>query len=213
MNKILSIFLFALSLNCFSTSCEPNLNRPILFNKTISTIGDSITWQGEAQYFRCLMRDNGLQYEFVGTHTDPFYFQHEGEGGNTTLQILERINQIPVADAYFLLIGINDILQNVPESVIVSNIITISNSLYQKNNNAKIYISTLLPINYPQNNKVQKVNLLLLSKSKICPTCTIIDIGNQMYHQSNWPSYFIEGIHPNKNGYEFLSKTIVPYIK
>lgn len=192
----------------FSTSCEIIANRHIVFNKTLSTVGDSITWQGDGQYLRCLMRDNGLSYEFAGTHTDQFYFQHEGEGGNTTLQVLDRINQIPVADAYFLLIGINDVLQNVPEHVIVSNIITISNKLYEKNNNAKIYISTLLPIIYQQNIQVQNVNRLLLSNIKICKSCSIINIGGQFYNLQNWQSYLIEGIHPNIEGYKRLSKFI-----
>ena len=200
------------SFNVEATNCIENTNSNIPYYKNMDTIGDSITWQGEGQYFRCLLRDYGLQYNFVGNNVDRFSFKHDGEGGNTSAQVIKRLNTIPVSDVYFLLIGINDILQNVPINITLNNIKKIGNSLYEKNNNARIYISTLLPIAYKQNTQVQKLNNLLLSSNFMCTNCVVIDVGGDFYRLGNWSSFLIEGIHPNLNGYNALSKIIAAYL-
>lgn len=214
MAKAISLLFFCfISISCYATSCEKINNRQPIFDKYINTIGDSITWQGDGQYFRCLMRDNGLAYEFIGNYVDRFLFNHDGEGGNTTAQLIQRLQTIPISDAYFLLIGINDILQNVPTTTTFNNIVIISNALNQKNKYANIYISTLLPTIYKQNSDVQKLNKILLQARNLCDKCKVIDVGGQFYKLQDWPSYLIEGIHPNIEGYKQLSKFVVESIQ
>ncbi len=215
MKKYIAIIMIlnAINFNCNATSCVETTTNQSNFEKNIDTIGDSLTWQGDGQYLRCLMRDYGLAYDFIGNHSDKFSFLHDGEGGNTTQQVIQRLNSIPVADNYFVLIGINDVLQGVPLQTTLNNIKKISSALHQKNKFARIYISTLLPIIYHQNLEVQKLNALLLNANTLCDTCEVIDVGGQFYQLENWQSYLIEGIHPNLKGYNALAKIIVSYIK
>ncbi|MGQ3889198.1 SGNH/GDSL hydrolase family protein [Legionella sp. CNM-1927-20] len=191
-------------LSTYETTHKPQ------FKQTFDTIGDSITWGGHGQFLRCLLRDQGLPYDFEGSHVDPFGFGHDGEGGDTTQAVLARINKIPVTDAYFLLIGTND---RTLHQDTVNNIVQIANQLYAKNNKATIYISTLLPRADAYFERNQAVNKLLLQTNSICPSCKIIDVGGAFYALKDWQRYFPDKLHPNYEGYVELAKIITRFIK
>lgn len=181
-----------------------------IHHRTMVTIGDSITWSLYGSYMRCLLLDNGLSYDFVGTKTDAFGFAHEGEGGNNTFDVLNRIEKIPSADSYFLLIGTNDI--NYTASQTVENITVIANKLLEKNPNALIYISTLIPRQDYLNERNMQVNALL--KNKQWPSSIkILDVGGDFYANENWQTLLLDGIHPNFKGYEVISRSIIKNLK
>ncbi|WP_160149839.1 SGNH/GDSL hydrolase family protein [Legionella beliardensis] len=180
-------------------------NKKSEFNQTIDTIGDSLTWVRNGRFLRCLMRDQGLPYDFKGSHTDTFGFEHDGEGGDTTQDVLKRINQIPITDAYFLLIGTND---RIPPQETVNNIIQIAKGLHTKNRNAKIYISTLLPRSDDYFERNQTVNKLLLQKRPICPKCQVLDVGGAFYALADWQKLLPDRLHPSYEGYVELAKII-----
>lgn len=95
------------------------------FDKTICTIGDSITWYAYGSYFRQCLRDAGLQYDFVGNHVDTFGYGHSAEGGDNTVQILARKQFIPLADVYHIWAGTNDVAlyPNDPAPIIAGAIV------------------------------------------------------------------------------------------
>lgn len=182
--------------------------RKPIFGRTIDTIGDSITWWTYGRFFRCYMRDKGLMYDFKGSHTDIFGFQHDGEGGNKTQDVLNRMASIPVSDAYFVLIGTNDRIT--PEETF-DNIVLISEQLKLKNPCAKIYISTLLPRNDEFNSRNQEVNNFLRGYTGWCHGCALVDLGAYFYSLSNWTSYLMaDGLHPNDSGYQKLALYLAP---
>lgn len=181
-----------------------------IYNKTMATIGDSITWSLYGSYMRCLLIDNGLPYDFIGTKTDTFGFPHEGEGGNNTFDALNRVEKIPYADSYFLLIGTNDI--NYTANQTVENIATIADKLLEKNPNALIYISTLLPREDYLNERNLQVNALLKNK-KWSSNIKILDVGGDFYANENWESLLLDGIHPNFKGYNVISQSIIKQLK
>ena len=182
--------------------------RKPIFGRTIDTIGDSITWWTYGRFLRCYMRDQGLMYDFKGSHTDIFGFQHDGDGGNTTQNVLDRMESIPSSDAYFVLIGTNDRIN--PEETF-DNIVTISELLKQKNPCARIYISTLLPRNDSYNTRNQEINNYLRDYSQWCSGCTLIDLGAYFYGLSNWASYLMaDGLHPNDAGYQKIALYLAP---
>lgn len=178
------------------------------FSKTINTVGDSLTWGGYGRYLRCLMRDNGLNYDFSGSHTDTFGYRHDGEGGNTTTQVLNRINKIAPSDYYLLLIGTNDWMENLTPEESVNNIKKISSLLNAKNDGV-VYISTLLPRLDKFNQRNQEINKLLLSSAVWCDKCILLDIGNSFSELPNYKAYLTDKVHPNLEGYKELSKIIV----
>lgn len=206
MNRIkIIIFCILFSNALFATSCEVSDKRPPLFNRTLDTIGDSIISSNYGQNIRCLLHDYKLQYDFSGSFIDIYGFKHDGKGGQTSSDILKRIDTIPVADSYFILIGINDIYQSYSKEVIVSNIKNIAKNLSSRNHNCIIYISTLLPVHGSHLNDVMELNYLLNLKD-FCSQCKIIDLGGYFYNLNNWESYLIDGVHPNLEGYQLIAK-------
>lgn len=197
--------------NCFASSCEYSEDSDkMIFDKTIVSIGDSLTWGGSGDKLRCLLRDYGMKYDFAGRHFDSFGFRHEGEGGNTTMQVMERIQKIPVADAYFLLIGTNDAVM--PAMQTVENIISIAIGLREKNDKSIIYISTLLPRNDQYNSRNQEVNSILnyfQDTHRWFKNCFILDAGNDLFKDPYWMEYFPDNIHPNEKGYVVYTNLVI----
>lgn len=54
------------------------------------------------------MNDLNSDYFFVGSNRDVFGYPHEGEGGNHTKDVVNRLSEIPLADVYTVLLGTND---------------------------------------------------------------------------------------------------------
>jgi lysophospholipase L1-like esterase len=186
-------------------------NRKPQYEKTLNTIGDSITWACFGRYLRCLLRDEGLEYDFIGSHTDTFGFGHDAEGGNTSTQVLQRIERISSADNYFLLIGTNDWIENLTPLQTVNNIKKIAQLLYEKNNR-RVFISTLLPTTSKNNARNMQINDLLLQSDPVCKNCIVIDVGGEFVNLTNYENLFVDGIHPTLEGYKKLSKIIARFI-
>lgn len=183
--------------------------RKLIFGRTLDTIGDSITWWQQGRFLRCLMRDSGLMYDFRGGHYDVFGFGHDGLGGNTSQNVLDRMGDIPVEDAYFLLIGTNDRID--PQDT-VNNIKEIVLKLKTKNPCSKVYFSTLLPRVDEYNTRNQAVNVLLRALLPICDQCILIDTGNYFYGLTNWQNYLADGLHPTYAGYQKIAAYLAPLI-
>jgi lysophospholipase L1-like esterase len=185
--------------------------RPEVYGKTMVTIGDSITWSQYGRYLRCLLIDNDIGYDFIGTKTDTFGFKHEGAGGNNSQDVLNRIEKIPTSDSYFILLGTNDI--NFTPEQTVSNLAEIVKKLKIKNNNSVIYISTLLPRKGKPNDRNLMVNDLLKQK-KLPNNVFVLDTAESFYKKGNWEAYFLkDALHPNYAGYELLTSVIIDKLK
>lgn len=182
---------------------------PVYFRYLV-TVGDSISWWQYGRFLRCLMRDSGLHYDFSGQFTDVFGFNHDAHGGDSTTDLMARINTIPVADAYFLLIGTND---HTNAATTADNIISIAQSLRAKSTCAKVYISTLLPRNDAYNTLNQDINTLLRNHGAICQGCVLLDLGAYFYAKPNWATYLMaDGIHPNMSGENLIANYLAPLI-
>ena len=74
---------------------------------------------------------------------------NRGISGDITYGVLERLQ--PVIDAkpakIFILIGINDISRNIPDSAILSNYKKMISSIRKGSKKTQIYFNTLLPVN------------------------------------------------------------------
>ncbi len=209
MKTVLILLAMLFSLNTYATNCIPSPEKPAQFNRTIDTIGDSITWFHQAERLRCLMLDNGLRMDFLGKFLDPYGYHHDGHGGDSTFDTLKRIHSIPKSDSYFLLVGVNDIDDTAMTTFL--NIQQIAHSLYQINNNAKIFVSTLIPIDTPLNNRNNEVNKLLREKLS-CIHCVLVDTGEMFASQPNWQSLLVDKVHPTAQGYELIANYLVTII-
>jgi len=75
--------------------------------------------------------------------------KNRGISGDITFGVLERLQ--PIIDGkpkkIFILIGINDVSRNIPDSVIVANYKKIISRIRRGSKKTKIYFNTLLPVN------------------------------------------------------------------
>ncbi len=205
--KIIKYFfcLFFYYSICFGGYCDIYTRNLPIFDASFDTIGDSITWWNHGEKLRCLLLDKGLKVNFVGNFIDIYGFNHDGHGGDTSKQVLDRLSSIPISDFYFLLIGTNDHIDPV---FTANTIIKISEQLSIKNRDAKIYVSTLLPKTdkfSPINSKINK----LLRNAKLCPQCQLVDLGAHIESLPNWKLLFDDGVHPNAKGYEVIVNYLI----
>lgn len=213
MKKLIYSALFLLlSTNSFSTSCiDTPPQSKFIYGQTMDTVGDSITWVDNGDYFRCFLRDKGLAFDFVGNHLDKFNFMHDGEGGNNTQAILNRINSIPAANAYFLLAGTND-AGALPKTT-VDNLMRIAGILHSKSPNAIIMVNTLLPTKNAENSRIQQINNLLIylnQNKKLCKNCYLVNAGARFYQLPNWPEYLDSSkVHLTLEGYQVFTSLII----
>ena len=94
--------------------------------------------------------------------------RNRGIPGDNTFGVLERLDEVISGQPakVFILIGINDIAKNFPDSVILGNYHRIIQRLKQGSPRTKIYFQTLLPTNssfgklkaYYQPDKITRIN-------------------------------------------------------
>lgn len=75
--------------------------------------------------------------------------KNRGISGDITFGILERLDQVISAkpSKVFLLIGINDIARNIPDSIILRNYKKMISRIREGSRRTDIYLYTLLPVN------------------------------------------------------------------
>jgi hypothetical protein len=175
--------------------------------KEFSCVGDSITWAlvGESYRKRLVRRNPDLR--FVGSRTDIFGFGHEGEGGNTTRDLIARMNGILPGANYLLLIGTNDLF---PENETLENIKTIVAALLGKGDRSTVYVMTILPKTKDNDERNQRVNELLREwhAQTTDERIRLIDTEKTFRSLTNWRDLFPDGVHPDANGYAILVETV-----
>ena len=95
---------------------------------------------------------------------------NRGIAGDNTFGVLDRLEDVIVRQPskLFLKVGINDISQNIPEDIIVKNILTIVKKVKSKSPKTIVYVNSILVTNnnvqnaypdaYNKNDRVNRVN-------------------------------------------------------
>lgn len=122
------------------TVIEPFLLTQNMENKTIAFVGDSITFQIDKLEFG--NRSEISNWEFL--LNVPSY--NYGIEKNTTSDVIKRLNSIKKskADFYFLLIGINDIRDNIRADLIINNIRYIVKQLQE--DGSTVVLQYIMPV-------------------------------------------------------------------
>lgn len=187
----------------------------IQFGKmSICTIGDSQTWWSNAQNLRKFINESNEDFIFIGSNTDIFGYGHEGEGGNNTNALIKRINNIPKADYYTLLIGTNDWKSDIQTTFL--NIVEITDYLMNLNSNAKILYLTPIPtVNKERDFFNTSLKEKLLLKFKENRNISVLDLGKEMRKNEDWESNYLssDGLHQSTEGVRFMSNLIGEKIK
>jgi lysophospholipase L1-like esterase len=150
--------------------------------------------------------------------------KNRGISGDITFGILERLDEITEGKPakVFILIGINDIQRNIPDSVIASNYKKMIQRIKSASPGTKIYFQTLLPVNneftqfknhYNKDEHILYVNDQLrkiASEEKI----TLIDLHPHFLNTDKKleKKYTMDGLHLNAAGYTLWASLLKPYI-
>lgn len=181
--------------------------RPITSNDIVM-LGNSITEGGK---WNILMRASNVR--------------NRGISGDKASGVLARMNQITKGQPQkiFLLIGINDISDDIPTDTIVNNISQIIAHIKQNSPKTKIYLQSILPVNesFGKFKKVEgKTPIILETNTKIERLAKV-----QKVNFINLYPHFIEkntnslskelthdGLHLNDAGYLIWMKELTKYL-
>ena len=169
----------------------PNSTKDIIF------LGNSIT--------------AGIDWMELLGRTD---VRNRGISGDITFGVLERLNEVTEGrpSKVFILIGINDISRNIPDSFILNNYQKIIERIKKESPSTKIFFQTLLPVNneftqfknhYNKDEHILHVNdelKKLAEKEKI----GLIDLYPHFLNSDKNldKKYTIDGLHLNAEGYK-----------
>lgn len=154
---------------------------------------------------------------------------NKGINGNTTENLLERLDNDVIKynpSKVFLLIGVNDLNEYKTKEEIIDNIKKIIKEINEKRKYTKIYIESILPINwdilnknsYPlnevlTNDLIKETNELIkeLCKDK---DLTYIDVYDELIDDEGnlKEEYTVEGQHLTDEGYEKVTEVLKKYV-
>lgn len=138
---------------------------------------------------------------------------NRGIGGDITYGLLKRLDDITDREPkkLFMLIGINDIGKDIPDSVIAYNYFKAIKQIHAKSPGTKIYVQSILPLNtlhknFPQHydkaqhipivNAMLKANAKAMDYTYITLTPLFIDSNGRLKDE-----YTYEGLHLKPEAY------------
>jgi lysophospholipase L1-like esterase len=150
--------------------------------------------------------------------------RNRGISGDITYGVLERLNEVTEGQPakVFVLIGINDIEHNIPDTLIVNNYRRIIRQIKAESPRTKIYFYTLLPVNneftqfkkhYNKDEHILFVNTEL-KKIAAEEKITLIDLHSHFLDASNKldKKYTFDGLHLNAEGYKVWAGILKQYL-
>ncbi len=179
----------------------PNSPKDIIF------LGNSIT--AGAEWAELLQNSNA---------------RNRGISGDITFGVLERLDEVTEGKPakVFILIGINDIEHNIPDTMIVQNYRKIITRIKAESPKTKIYFQTLLPVNneftqfkkhYNKDEHIAFVNSEL-KKIAAEEKITLVDLHPHFLDASNKldKRYTMDGLHLNADGYKVWAGILKQYL-
>jgi lysophospholipase L1-like esterase len=178
-------------------SSFPNSGNDIVF------LGNSIT--------------AGIEWNELLGRTD---VRNRGISGDITFGVLERLNEVTDGKPakVFILIGINDISRNIPDSVIIRNYALMIHRIKAESPGTKIYFHTLMPVNneftqfknhYNKDEHILFVNESL-RKLAAAEKITLIDLYPHFLNADKKldSKYTQDGLHLNAAGYKVWKEVL-----
>ncbi|MBC8486935.1 MAG: hypothetical protein H8D45_12980 [Bacteroidetes bacterium] len=148
--------------------------------------------------------------------------RNRGISGNMTQDVLYRIEEITNAKParVFLMIGINDIFNELSEETVVSNIEKIVNEISAKCSDTVLFAQSILPVNETNliidenlNTKIYKINnrLRFICKEK---DLRFIDIHPDFLNKNGEmdAEYTYDGVHLTEQGYILWAELVQEYL-
>lgn len=151
--------------------------------------------------------------------------RNRGISGDTTFGILQRLDEVIEGKPakIFILVGINDISRNFPDSLILRNYKKIINRIQFGTPETEIYIQTILPVNntftrytrhYNKDQHIYTINKGLKNIAKN-QRVTLINLHPHFLDKEGRldKKYTEEGLHLNAMGYRLWAEILLPYLR
>lgn len=147
---------------------------------------------------------------------------NRGIAGDNTYGVLARLNDIMIRkpEKLFIEIGINDISQNIPQPIIIKNILSIVKQVHKNSPGTKVYITSILPTNddvkteypasYHKNKQINFINSELIRHADAV-NYTYIDLNSWVKDKKGDLDMRYakpDGIHLSQQGYDIWVKLI-----
>ena len=195
-------------------------------------IGDSITWAQEGDYWRKWLVRRLPSVAFVGTHTARFGYSHAGEGGNSTVGVLKRIDdrsRVPDCPYYHLMIGINDSsaakcaadVSRVASNTVAS-IWKIVDRLLARSCTRKVFLASILPGKFETNpfrdDAGSAANVILRRELRTrYPADRVVWVEYELPLRANLAAWkaadCLSGAHPLKKGYRIIADMLADVLE
>lgn len=140
--------------------------------------------------------------------------KNRGISGDISFGVLERLSEVTEGKPakVFILIGINDISRNIPDSIIIRNYRMMMTRIQQESPKTRIYFQTLLPVNneftqfknhYNKDEHIAAVNNAIRSFATE-KNVTVIDLHPKFLNSEGKldKKLCIDGLHLNPEGYK-----------
>lgn len=146
--------------------------------------------------------------------------RNRGISGDITFGVLNRLDEITEGQPakVFILIGINDVARDIPDSVTSANHKRIVQYIKAKSPSTKIYLQTLLPVNkdfakhaahYNKDEKILRINenLKKLAKEE---KVELIDLYSKFLNDNGKlvDKYTYDGLHLTAEGYKHWAEVL-----
>lgn len=151
--------------------------------------------------------------------------RNRGISGDITFGVVERLHEVTEGKPakVFILVGINDISRNIPDSLIVQNYHRIIQRIQNASPGTKIYLQTLLPVNndftqfknhYNKDGHILTINDQIKKLGKEYKI-EVIDLYPHFLNGENKLDKNLteDGLHLNAAGYEVWAKILKKYIQ
>lgn len=150
--------------------------------------------------------------------------RNRGISGDITFGVLERLDEVTEGKPakVFILIGINDISRNIPDSIILDNYKKMILRIKKESPKTKIFFNTLLPVNntftdrahFNKDEHIQAINEGLKKLAASYKVIVIdihphfLDVNKKLDKQ-----YTYDGLHLNADGYKKWAALLRPWLK
>lgn len=155
------------------------------------------------------------RFEWDEYFTD-YTIANRGIDSDVSAGLLNRLDTIisQNPEQIFLMIGINDIQQDIPPDTTLENYSLILDRLQEALPDCRIYVQSVLPVNTStgiDNSRVQKLNTRLAGMAA-ARDLTYIDIYSHVADSQNDFPYTADGVHPTGEGYRIWMDILKEYI-
>jgi lysophospholipase L1-like esterase len=153
------------------------------------------------------------------------HVRNRGISGDITYGVLQRLDEVIDGQPkrVFILIGINDVSRNIPDSLIANNYRLIVQRIKAGSPRTKIYFQTLMPVNneftqfkshYNKDEHILWLNEQIKKMGEQY-NIEIIDLYPHFLNSENKldKKYTLDGLHPNAEGYKVWVAILKKYLK